>query len=123
MKRSVLLIILALGLLPGCGRGLGPDADPAIRGAFRVLVIADFRWIHDEPLQGLPTGEVSVTPLIGEVSFPQLDASGKYATDINLTEPTVNYQGSPQGNGWGVAGLQQLVKGLNGALLLIEHAL
>lgn len=30
--------------------GLGPDAD-----RFEVRVIADFRWLHDERLQGLPT--------------------------------------------------------------------
>lgn len=32
------------------GHGQGPDLSD-----FRVRVIADFRWIHDEPLQGLPT--------------------------------------------------------------------
>jgi hypothetical protein len=32
------------------------DADPgSLHPTFRVRVVADFRWIHDEPLQTLPT--------------------------------------------------------------------
>jgi RHS repeat-associated protein len=81
-------------------------------GDFEVAVLV--------PLEALPTGEVFVSPLIGEFSIPALDASGKSNVDIRLTVPTVNFRGSPQGNGWGVAGLQQLVKGLDGALLLVD---
>src|SRR5690242_9531245 len=32
----------------------GEEGQPQ-RGPFRVRVVADFRWIHDEPLQTLPT--------------------------------------------------------------------
>jgi hypothetical protein len=32
-----------------------PTLPGASHAPFQVLVIADFRWIHDEPLQALPT--------------------------------------------------------------------
>ena len=33
----------------------GPPTGEGASGPFRVLVVADFRWIHDEPLQVQPT--------------------------------------------------------------------
>ncbi|WP_205679123.1 hypothetical protein [Aquisphaera insulae] len=37
---------------PGAKHGHGPDLDLS---DYQVRVVADFRWIHDEFLQGLPT--------------------------------------------------------------------
>ena len=45
---------LAYYLKQRIDRWSGEEGKPS-RGAFRVRVVADFRWIHDEPLQTLPT--------------------------------------------------------------------
>jgi hypothetical protein len=39
----------------GAGSGVGAGAGDPPPGPFRVRVLADFRWIHEKKLQGLPT--------------------------------------------------------------------
>ncbi len=53
---------------------LDPPADPA----FKVLVVADFRWLNDEPLQRLPTisvGGPGVNALAGHWVEEELEFS------------------------------------------------
>lgn len=40
--------------LSGAGAGAEADSGGSL-STFQVRVVADFRWIHDEPLQALPT--------------------------------------------------------------------
>ena len=68
---------------------------------YLVRVVADFRWIHDEPLQGLPTislGGPGVNALshrwLEEIPF-SLDYSERYfiQMDPNLAEPRASIWG------------------------------
>ncbi len=53
------------------------DLDPAV-GPFKVVVVADFRWLNDEPLQRLPTisvGGPGVNALAGQWVEEELEFS------------------------------------------------
>ena len=78
---------LAYYLKQQIDRGTGDGPPPA--GPFRVRVVADFRWLNDEPLQTLPTislggpgvnalsrrwlEEVPVTLAVDEQYYIQMD--------------------------------------------------
>jgi hypothetical protein len=58
MKRSIVFIVLALCLVPGCGKSLGPDADPD--QADRVLETALQAWKSGKTPEDLEKGQPSI---------------------------------------------------------------
>ena len=56
---------------------IAPELDPPV-GPFKVVVVADFRWLNDDPLQRLPTisvGGPGVNALAGQWVEEELEFS------------------------------------------------